>query len=81
MNNKNIEIDYDEEADILEIFIGEPTECYYDEIDDDLFEGYDKKTKETKGYKIFNLTKRGKDWVKKIKIPLPASLQITKPAS
>ena len=78
MSNQNIEIDYDDEADILEIFIGEPTECYYDEIDYDLFEGYDKKTKEIKGYKIFNLTKRGKDWIKKIKIPLPTSLHIVK---
>lgn len=74
MNSQNIEIDYDAEADILEIFIGEPTPAYFDEIDDDLFEGHDKITGELKGYKIFNLTKRGRDWLKKIKIPIPSSI-------
>ena len=78
MNNQNIEIDYDAEADILEIFIGEPTPSYFDEIDDDLFRDYDKQTGEIKGYKIFNLTKRGKEWLKKIKIPLPANIKVTK---
>lgn len=38
-SEKNMEIYYDSEADILEIFIGEPVPCYFDEIDDDLFEG------------------------------------------
>jgi len=74
MNKKNIEIDYDSEADILEIFIGRPSPSYYDEIDDDLFEGRDKQTGELKGYKVLNLTKRGKDWLKKIKIPLVESV-------
>jgi len=73
MNTYNIEIDYDTEADILEVFIGEPTPSYFDEIADDLFEGRDKQTGELKGYKIFNLTKREKGWLKKIKIPLPIS--------
>lgn len=74
--NKNIEIDYDSEADILEIFIGEPSPSYFDEIDDDLFEGHDKKTGEITSYKVFNLTKR-KDagWLKSIKIPLPVNIR------
>jgi len=72
MSKKNMEIYYDSEADILEIFMGEPTESYFDEIDDDLFEGRDKKTGEIKSYKIFNLTKRkGNEWLKKVKISLP----------
>ena len=71
MNSKDIEIYYDSEADILEVFIGEPTPSYFDEVDDDLFEGRDKKTGELKGYKIFNLTKRkGTQWLKKVKIPI-----------
>lgn len=74
MTNKNIEIYYDREADILEIFIGGTSPSYYNEIEDDLFEGRDKKTGELKGYKIFNLTKRGKDWLKKIKISLPVNI-------
>ena len=58
MANKKIELDYDPEADLLEIFIGEPVPSYFDEIDDDLFEGRNKKTNELTGYKIFNLSKR-----------------------
>lgn len=71
---KIIEIYYDKEADILEIFIGEPSPSYYGEIDDDLFDGRDKITGELRGYKVFNLMKRGKEWANKIKIPLPVNV-------
>ena len=71
---QNLEIYYDTEADILEIFIGEPTACYFDEIDDDLFEGRDEKTNELKGFKIFNFRKRG--GMKNVRIPLPANVKI-----
>jgi len=74
---KNIELYYDVEDDILEIQIGKPSECYFDEIDDDLFEGHDEKTGELKGYKIFNLRKRGVDGINKIKIPLPDNFNIS----
>jgi len=75
---KNLEIYYDKDADILELQIGEPTECYYDEVDNDLFEGHDKKTGELKGYKIFNISKRPSlEGLKKIKIHLPANVEIT----
>jgi len=76
MNSQSLEIDYDAEVDILEIFIDEPAPSYFDEIDDDLFEGRDKKTGELKGYKIFNLRNRGIDWLKKIRISLPANVKI-----
>ena len=59
---------------IFEIQIGEPTETYFDEIDDDLFEGRDESTGELKGFKIFNFKKRG--GMKDIKIPLPANVEI-----
>ncbi len=72
---KNLEIFYDSEDDILEIFIGEPSPSYYDEISDDLFEGHDEETGELKGYKIFNFMKRG--GMKNIKIPLPAGVEFT----
>ena len=65
-----IEIDYDKEGDILEIYLGKLSPAYFNEIADDLFEGRDKETGVLKGYKIFNLTKRGKDWVNKIKLPI-----------
>lgn len=74
MNNKKMEVYYDAEADILEIFIGEPTPSYYDEIADDLFEGHDEKTDELKGYKILNFLKRG--GMKNVRIPLPANVII-----
>ncbi|MEK6891259.1 MAG: hypothetical protein AABX03_03915 [Nanoarchaeota archaeon] len=70
----NLQIYYDLEADILEIQIGEPVETYFDEIDDDLFEGHDESTGELKGFKIFNFKKRG--GMKDIKIPLPANVEI-----
>lgn len=72
-----MEIDYDTEADVLEIFIGEPVPSYYDEIDDDLFEGHNKETGELTGYKVFNLSKRKKSgWMKSVKISLPANISI-----
>jgi len=71
---QNLEINYDEEADILEIFLGKPTPSYFDEIEDDLFEGRDEKTNELKGFKIFNFRKRG--GMKNIKINLPANVKI-----
>ena len=77
MTNKKIEIDYDFEADLLEIFIGDPSPSYYNEIDDDLFEGRNKETGELTGYKIFNLSKRKKkEWMKTVKISLPANVKI-----
>ncbi|MBI3622715.1 hypothetical protein HY212_01370 [Candidatus Pacearchaeota archaeon] len=74
MKQNNLEVYYDIESDILEIFIGEQTESYFDEIDDDLFEGRDEKTNELKGFKIFNFVKRG--GMKDIRIPLPANVKI-----
>ncbi|OGJ22335.1 hypothetical protein A3K73_03840 [Candidatus Pacearchaeota archaeon RBG_13_36_9] len=71
---KNLEIFYDSEADILEIFLDEPTECYFNEIDDDLFEGREEGTDKLIGFKIFNFRKRG--GMKNIRIPLPANIKI-----
>ena len=71
---QNLEIDYDTEDDILEIFLGEPTACYFNEIDDDLFEGKEEGTDRLVGFKIFNFIKRG--GMKNVKIPLPANIKI-----
>ena len=74
---QNLEIHYDTEDDVLEIQIGEPVECYFDEIDDDLFEGHDEKTGKLTGYKIFNFRKReGISGIRKVKILLPANVNI-----
>ena len=69
-----LEINYDNEADILEIFLEEPADCYFNEIDDDLFEGREEGTNKLIGFKIFNFIKRG--GMKNIKIPLPANIKI-----
>jgi uncharacterized protein YuzE len=74
MKEEKLNIHYDKETDILEIEIGEQTEMYFDEIDDDIFEGHDENTEELKGYKILNFTKRG--GIKDINIPLPAGIEI-----
>jgi hypothetical protein len=51
---------------------------YFNEVDDDLFEGHSKETNELTGYKIFNLSKRKKqEWMKSVKISLPANVSIT----
>ena len=71
---QNLEIDYDTEDDILEIFLGEPTDCYFDEIDDDLFEGREEGTDRLVGFKIFNFMKRG--GMKNVRVPLPANVKI-----
>ena len=71
---QNLELDYDEETDTLEVFLGEPTPSYFEEIEDDVFEGRDKKTNELKGFKIFNFRKRG--GMKNVKISLPANIKI-----
>jgi len=75
MKEKNLEIYYDAEADILEIMIGEPTPSYFDETEDDIFEGRDEKTGELKGFKIFNFIKKGKN-IRDIKLRLPANIEI-----
>jgi len=68
--NSKIEFFYDPEADMLEIFIGNPKDkTLFDEISPDVFEGKDEKTGELKGYKIFNLTKHKN--LKKVNISLP----------
>ena len=74
MKQQDLQIYYDLEEDTLEIQIGEPTETYYDEIEDDLFEGHDEETDELKGYKIFNFKKRG--GMKNVRISLPAHVNI-----
>jgi len=71
---QNLEIYYDIESDMLEIFLGEPTGCYFNEIDDDLFEGREEGTNKLIGFKIFNFKKRG--GMKNIRIPLPANIRI-----
>ena len=57
MKNKT-RLYYDEEGDFLEIFVGEPTECYAEEIEPGVFLRIDKKTGEAKSIGILDFRKR-----------------------
>ena len=70
---KNIKIHYDKKGDLLEIRIGKPTESYYEDLGEDIFERHDKKTKEIKGYAIFNFKKRTRN----INVDLPLQIELT----
>ena len=79
MKQKTLSPFYDTEGDILEVTIGEPSSCVFDEVEDDIFEAHDKRTNELKGYKVFNFLKRGGFTGlkgKKIQIRLPANVSI-----
>ncbi len=61
---------YDDEGDLLEIQIGEPTPSYYEEISDGVFERIDEKTNKVKGFAVFSFRKRITE-KKDINVPLP----------
>ena len=49
---------YDEEKDILYVRSGEPLDCLYKELGDNVFVRLDEKTKQPNGFKVYNLRKR-----------------------
>ncbi|HLC31392.1 MAG TPA: hypothetical protein VJK51_01885 [Candidatus Nanoarchaeia archaeon] len=55
--NSHMHIYYDKEGDYLEIRFGEPTESTYEKIGSDTFVRVDRKTKEVKGYAVYNVRK------------------------
>lgn len=67
---------YDEEGDFLEISIGEPTECYAEEVEPGVFLRFDEKTEEVKSIGIVNFKKRAKD-LKDIKLNLPIEINFS----
>ena len=66
---------YDEEGDFLEIFVGETTECYAQEIDKGVFLRIDKKTGEAKSIGILDFRKRSNS--KDIEFNLPIGFDIS----
>jgi hypothetical protein len=66
---------YDEEGDFLEISIGEPTECYAEEIEPGIFLRIDKKTGEAKSIGILDFRKRSN--LKNIEFNLPFNIDIS----
>lgn len=80
MEENKYEIHYDEDADFLEIFFGEPTPCLADEIEPDVFVRRDEKTGEIKSIMIFGFRKRGakilREVLEKINLRLPLSVGV-----
>jgi uncharacterized protein YuzE len=72
---EKLNIHYDGKSDVLELRLGEPTESYYEDLGNDLFERRDEKTKEIKGFAIFNFKKRTEKG-ETIDVTLPAKLQL-----
>ena len=76
---KNYEIHYDEEADFLEVFFGEPTPCLAEEIEPDVFVRRDEKTNEVKSIGIFSFKKRVgilKEVLQKINLKMPLNVSL-----
>ncbi|MBU2615487.1 MAG: DUF2283 domain-containing protein [Nanoarchaeota archaeon] len=57
MKNKT-RLYYDEDGDFLEISVGEPSECYAEEIEPGIFLRLDKKTGEIKSISVLDFRKR-----------------------
>ena len=68
-----MQINYDEEGDYLDIFIGEPKPNYGEDIEEGITLFKDEKTNEVIGIGILNFKKRAKD-LKTIKLDLPVAL-------
>lgn len=73
------DIYYDEEADFLEVFFGEPSKCFAEEMEQGVFIRKDEKTDEIKSIGILTFKKRAeilKQILKKINIHLPLNISI-----
>lgn len=67
---------YDEEADLLEISIGEPTQCYADEVEPGVFIRKDEETDEVKSVGILGFRQRSKN-IQDIELMLPLKLSMS----
>lgn len=79
MQQKTYEVHYDEEADLLEIYLGEPTKCLAEEIEPGIFIRRDINTNEIKSVEIFDFKKRANilnETLKRINLSLPLSIGI-----
>ena len=75
MKNK-LHIYYDEEGDFLELRIGKPTPSLYNNLGNDVFQRIDEKTKEIKGFAVFNFKKRTEKLIE-IDVPLAVNVKIS----
>ncbi len=74
--NQEMSIYYDEEGDLLEISMGDISNCYFDNIGGGIFKITDKETKKVKGILIHNFKKRSKS-LDEIKLSLPFKFEIS----
>ena len=72
---KNMKMHYDEEADYLEIFVGEPREDYGEHISKDIVIFKYENNDQLYGLGIFNFKKRASD-LKDVLSKLPVSIKI-----
>ena len=73
---EEMSIYYDEEGDLLEISIGDISNCYFDSIGGGIFKITDKETKKVKGIVVHNFKKRTKN-LDEIKFSLPFKFEIS----
>ncbi len=79
MEKENYEIHYDESADFLEIFLGDPSESYADEIEQGIVVRKDEETDEIKSIGIFSFKKRAialREILKKINLNFPLDVSV-----
>ena len=68
---------YDEEADFLEVFIGELSKCHAEELEPGVFIRRDEKTNEIKSIGILSFKKRSeilKKILQKVDVELPSEI-------
>jgi len=74
------DIHYNKEADFLEVFFGDPSECYADEIQQGVFVRKDESSNEIKSIGIIGFTKRTamlKELLRKFNLAFPIDFKIT----
>lgn len=74
--DKKTRLYYDEEGDFLEISIGEPTECYAEEVEPGVFVRIDNKTGEVKSISILDFVERTHS--KDIEFNIPIGFDLSK---
>ena len=76
---KTYDIHYDKEADFIEVFFGDQTECYADEPQKGIFVRKDENTNEIKSIGIVSFSKRTQilqELLRKFKIDFPIDFKI-----
>ena len=75
MQEEIYEIYYDKEADFLEVFLGEPSECIASEVEKGIFVRKDIKTNKVKSIGILNFKKRA-DILNKVLLQLKINIPL-----